>query len=304
MILHRATRLLAVILVLGLPACEKIATGPDPDSEEALTRLWRFTAVGDLERTIEFFDDGSFEMVVADFPARSCTAVEGTWSLATPGFITTRSTVRNGALVSEPAEDLPYFIDSDRLVITFPDRLGPEAHGQLSGTMPICADYGWMNMTMSAEIDGVLTDLSWEGGLFTVNLGASLTDGFLSITGYYDPDGVGLDPSCTACVLLNIDLFHELGAALTTGEYPVETFGPTGLRAEAQFTPSFSEPAQFGSNDSDPATQPWSGRVQVTTMNADVAEGTFEFVVYDATGSGPPYPSATITNGSFRLSFD
>ena len=129
-------------------------------------------------------------------------------------------------------------------------------------------------------------------------------DGFTSISGYYDPDGLGFDPGCATCQVLTLDLFHELGAALTTGTYPVETFGETGLRSEGTYVPDLAAFAQFGTNDSDPATQPWSGQVLITEMTAEAAAGSFEFVVYDEGGAGPPYPSVTVTNGSFRLSFD
>ena len=160
------------------------------------------------------------------------------------------------------------------------------------------------SMIMFAEVDGVLTDFSWEGD-FEIDLEASIRDGNMSITGFTDPDGLGLNSACATCTLLNIDLFHELGVALTTGTYPVENFGPTGLRSEATYTPSFAvSSTAFGSNDSDPNTQPWSGEIVVGTLTADAVVGTFEFVLYDGGATGPPYPEVTITNGSFRLSLD
>lgn len=159
-------------------------------------------------------------------------------------------------------------------------------------------------MVMSADIDGAPTDLSWQGD-FIVDVAASVRDGTLSITGFTDPNGLGLGSSCSTCALLNIDLFHELGVSLTTGTYPVQTFGPTGLRAEGTYTPSFSNPdATFGSNDSDPNSQPWSGEVVVQTLTDEVAEGSFELTLYDASGTGPPYPVVVITNGLFRLSVE
>ena len=217
------------------------------------------------------------------------------------GTLTLQITTRNGQLVSGPVESLSYGRSGSTLTVAPPSE-SAGTYGLVS-SMPICADYGWMNMVMSAEIDGVMTDFS-TSGLFIINLGASLSSGFVSLTGFADPDGRGLDPACGTCQLLNIDVYHELGAALESGTYPVEAFGPTGNRAEAQYRPSFGNSLQLGTNDSDPDTQPWAGQVLVTTMTPDLAEGTFEFVVYDATGSGPPYPSVTITNGSFRLAFD
>ena len=298
----RSARLLVTLgVLLGATACEKIDTGPDPDSTEALYGFWRHTGVGVLERTIEFFPDGTLFQVEANWRENTCGSAAGMWSVDAPGVLTIQYTARDGAPVSEAALALPYFIDSSRLGITFPTSFGPEMHAQLQATMPTCADYGWMSMLMSADVDGATTDFSWTG-FYDVDLESGVGTGFLPIIGYYDPNAVASGPLCGTCDVLNIDLFHELGVALTLGDYPVETFGPTGLRAETQYLSPGSS-TNYGSNDSDPNSQPWSGQAQVTRLTSELIEGSFEFILYDATGAGPPYPSVTITNGSFRLTF-
>jgi hypothetical protein len=300
---HRfALRLLALSLVtLGMTVCAESATDPDSQPAESLIGIWTSTVPDVSEISFEFEDGQEFTAVYADYVNRRCTSESGVWSVA-DGSLTLQVATRNGQLVSGSVESVSYERSGNTLTIASPlESAG--TYGPAS-SMPICADYGWMNMVMSAEIDGVATDFS-TSGLFVIDLGSSIASGFVSLSGYYDPDGVGFDPTCATCQLLNIDVYHELGAALEPGTYPVETFGPTGNRAVAQYTPSFGNPTgTLGTNDSDPNTQPWSGQVLVTTMTPDLAEGTFEFVVFDTTGSGPPYPSVTITNGSFRLAFD
>ena len=293
--------LITLLAVLGVAACAETTTAPVLAEPEELIGIWRSTVPGVSETTFEFEDGQAFNAVYADYVDRQCTTESGSWSV-TGGVLTLNVTQRNGQLVSSSPESVAYERSGNIVTISAP-AASEGTYGRAS-SLPICADYGWMSMVMFAEIDGVLTDLSWRG-LFEPNLGSGLSDGFVSIAGYHDPDGAGLDPTCATCALLTIDLFHELGVALTPGTYPVETFGPTGLRSEAQYRPSYANTStSFGTNDSDPTLQPWSGQVLVTTMNEFVAEGNFEFALYDATGTGPPYPSVTITNGSFRLSFD
>lgn len=287
-------------LVLVAAGCSDSSAGTGPVSSESLIGIWQSTVPDVSEVSFEFEDGQEFTAVHADYVNRRCTSESGVWSVS-DGTLTLQITTRNGQLVSGFVESLSYGRSGSTLTVAPPSE-SAGTYGLVS-SMPICADYGWMNMVMSAEIDGVMTDFS-TSGLFIINLGASLSSGFVSLTGYSDPDGRGFEPTCATCQLLNIDVYHELGAALEPGTYPVETFGPTGNRAEAQYTPSFANPSQLGTNDSDPTTQPWVGQVLVTTMTSELAEGTFEFVVYDATGSGPPYPSVTVTNGSFRLAFD
>ena len=293
--------LIALLAVLGVAGCAEATTDPVLAEPEGLIGIWRSTVPGISETTFRFEDSQAFTAVYADYVDRQCTTESGSWSVAS-GVLTLNVTQRNGQLISSSPESVAY--ERSGNVVTISTPAVAEGTYSPASSLPICADYGWMNMVMFAEIDGVFTDLSWRG-LFEVNLGSGLVDGFVSITGYYDPEDSGLDPTCATCALLTIDLFHELGVALTPGTYPVETFGPTGLRSEAQYWPSYANTStSFGTNDSDPILQPWSGQVLVTSVNEFVAEGNFELVLYDVTGTGPPYPSVTVTNGSFRLSFD
>jgi hypothetical protein len=133
-------RLTGLVLLLCLTGCEKIATGPDPESQEALFGLWRFTAVGVREKTIEFFDTRTWRMVEVDWQAKQCEAAEGSWAVDVPAVLSLRTTERDGASVSEPTTEVEYFIDSSRLVMTFPGW-SPEVFAMLEAEMPTCADY-------------------------------------------------------------------------------------------------------------------------------------------------------------------
>jgi len=301
-IVHRpASRLITVgCLAWGVSACSNSATAPVPESAESLVGLWQSTVPDVAQTTLEFRAGQEFSLVHADYVDRRCSSEKGVWSVS-DGTLTLRVTTRNGELVSDSVESALFSRVGNTLTIT--PVSGVQGTFGSASSMPGCADYGWMSMVMSAEVDGIMTDFSTRGS-FLINLPAGISSGFLRLTGFFDPDQLGLDPSCMTCRLLNIDVYHELGAPLETGTYPTESFGPTGNRSEAQYDLTYPGISQFGSNDSDPTIQPWSGEVVVATLTSQVAEGTFHFIVYDATGSGPPYPNVTIENGSFRLTFD
>lgn len=293
MLLHRSAVALCVIVTT---ACGAETTGPDGPSEDSPVGRWQATAANVSESSVDFRADGSFTWVEADLVGRVCSSAEGQWSVSS-GVLTTTVTERDGAGVSESPQQWTFTTSASALV------LNGTTHGTV-GVLPVCEDYGWMRMVMFADIDGVTTDLSWRA-LFEVDLADEIADGSIDVNGFVDPDGVGLDPSCDRCMLLEMELFHELGIALTSGAYPVENFGPTGLRSEATLTPDFSQSTvTYGSNDSDPLVQPWVGEVVISTLSADVLAGTFELTLYRADGTGPPLPTMTVTNGSFRLSFD
>ena len=85
----------------------------------------------------------------------------------------------------------------------------------------------------------------------------------------------------------------------------MENFAAGGLTARALVRLNYpSTDEHYRTDEGDPATQPASGQVILSTVTPTLIEGTFEFVAYDGRSPGPPYPTLTVTNGFFRLSFD
>ncbi|MDG2283582.1 MAG: hypothetical protein P8L45_10700 [Longimicrobiales bacterium] len=293
-------RALALIPMLGLGACSE-TTGPNPLPADALIGIWEYEVPGVTEVTIEIEDGGTWSSIEADLVNRVCDTAAGVWS-ATDGVLTTQTTERYGGPVSEPAEQTPYTRSGSTLTLTPPGEASNTY--ALGGSFPVCSDYGWAKIVLFAELDGVMTEFS-DPYDAQINLETSTADGTVSVAGLLDPEGLGSE-QCTACSWLLIDLYHELGVALYPGTYPIEQFGPTGLRAEATYWPDFqSADPTYGSNDSDPSLQPWTGQVVVSTLSPLVAEGSFEFTVFDSgSGTGPPYPSVVLTNGYFRISYN
>lgn len=290
----------ALIPVLGVASCTE-TTGPDPLSADALIGIWSYEVPGVTEVTIEIEDGGTWSSIEADLVNRVCDTAAGVWSAA-EGVLTAQATERNGDPVSEPAERTPYGRSGSTLTLT-PSGEAPNTYA-VGASFPVCSDYGWATIVLYAELDGVMTEFSDPYGAL-IDLEASTADGTVSVAGLLDPEGLGPE-QCTTCSWLQIDLYHELGVALYPGTYPIEQFGPTGLRAEATYWPEFwSLDRTYGSNDSDPSVQPWTGQAVVSTLSPLVAEGSFEFTVFDAgSGTGPPYPSVVLTNGYFRISYN
>lgn len=286
--------------MMVLSGCGESTVEVDPGSGAALVGTWQYTTPGVVQSTIEFDAGGTFTVVDADLASRICSTESGSWS-AEAGVLTTIVLERDGRPVTESPEETSFQRSGSSLTLVQPGD-DDEVYS-VATALPGCTDYGWMTLVMFAEIDGVLTDFS-TNALAVIDLEGGIMGGNVNVEGLHDPQGLGPD-DCTTCSLIVLDLFHELGTALTTGVYPVETFGVGGLRAETSYRPDHAAGVpSYGSNDSDPTSQPWEGEVIVSTLTAEVAEGTFEFVLYDGASTGPPYPSVVVTNGSFRLSFD
>ena len=81
-------------------------------------------------------------------------------------------------------------------------------------------------------------------------------------------------------------------------------YNTTGLRAYATYTPDFvTALGRYRSDGSDPSQQPWQGSVTVTSADADLFAGTFEFTAYDYLDAGPVRPLVNVTNGVFSIDY-
>lgn len=290
--LIRGSAALAVVLVLG--ACTE--NGPT-DPNGSITGVWRSGVPGDTEATLELGSDGTFRVLDAFFGLQQCSVASGTWT-QTETQLQVRTTERDGVSVVED-EDVPYTLSGGTLV-TQPGTADEEVWARF-GSMPTCADYGWPSFAMGAEVDGVSYDFSDNPP--SVVLEDAIAAGFLTVTGWDTPDGISTN--CVTCRVLELEIFTELASPLVPGTYPIESFGAGGLRSGGLVRLDYPSTDQhYRTDEGDPGTQPASGQVILTTVTAERIEGTFEFVAYDGRAVGPPYPTLTVTNGYFRLSFD
>ena len=287
-----------VALACALAAC----SGSDPaqpgPEDVSVVGVWQSSEAGQDETTVQFLAGGGFGRVSADFPARRCVLQAGTWS-ETEGVLDIQITEADGESVSQSLR-VPYQLDGASLTLEW--STGQPETFSTFGELPACASYGWPDFTLLAEVDGVPLDFGADPP--TVLLEDAVADGKLQFEGRSEPEGAA--DGCPGCDVLGIELFTELASPLVPGEYPMEVFGPSGLYARAFLHMDVSTTdVVYRSGDGDPATQPPAGRVVLTSVGPDLVEGTFEFTLFDGGGAaGPPYPSVTVTNGYFRLSFE
>jgi hypothetical protein len=294
---QRRRILLAVWLVTaGLWACSE--SDPADVEDGTVVGVWRTGSSGGVESTLEFRDDGIFRAIDAQFGTQRCLVSEGTWSQA-DNVLSIRHTLAEGMPSSEE-EEVPYTLSGSTLV-TQPGLADEEVWSRF-GSMVTCADYGWPDFAMAADVDGVSMDFSQNPP--TLSLEDAIRDGFLTVAGWSGAPG-GETTACVTCQVLELEIFTELASPLVPGTYPMESFAAGGLTSRALLRVNYpSTDEHYRSDDGDPGTQPASGQVVLATVTAERIEGTFEFVAYDGRAMGPPYPLVTVTNGFFRLAFD
>ena len=275
-------------------------TEGDEASADALVGIWRVTVPQEYESTLELFANGTFEVIDAEFGSQTCSTESGVWG-AEGGVISATVTLINGQAVSE-SEEVPYELSGNTLTLNY---VGDEPEVLVrADAMPTCADYGWPSFVSSAVIDGVPFEANSNPPV--VVLQDAIDAGFLSISGWHDP--AGPDMGCpSGCGVLELEIFNELATPLTTGTYTVDGFNPQG-GLFARGTVRVDYPVQdlsFVTDDGDGVAQPWVGSVTLTTVTPLLIEGVFEFTAYNGrSGTPPPLPSVSVTNGFFRLSFE
>jgi hypothetical protein len=201
---------------------------------------------------------------------------------------------------SSGEEEVPYTLSGSTLV-TQPGDADEEVWSRF-GSMVTCADYGWPDFAMAADVDGVSIDFSQNPP--TLSLEDAIRDGFLSVSGWSGAAG-GETTACVTCQVLELEVFTDLVSPLVPGTYPIESFAAGGLTSRGLLRVNYpSTDEHYRSGEGDPATQPASGQVVLSTVTAERIEGTFEFIAYDGRAMGPPYPLVRVTNGFFRLAFD
>ncbi len=289
---------LGLVLTVSISACG--LTGPD--DEESLVGVWQVTVPGDYEAHLEFLSNGSWEVVDGDFVQEVCMVERGTWAVD-GDVLSVTITYRDGDAVSE-SFDIPFQLSGDQL--TLEDDTDDVETFVRTDEMIDCSFYAWPTVVFSAEVDGVPMDFTDTFWIAQRDAGFSLLDiinfGQIDIQGF---DETGADVSgCAGCRLLDLQLF-AFGGTLVTGTYSVgDDASVTGLRAFGMYTPDFVTAfGRFRTDGSDPSQQPWQGTVTVTSADADLFAGTFEFTAYDHLHAGPVLPLVSVTNGVFSIDY-
>lgn len=261
--------------------------------------MWRETIPGDRETTLRISVDGTWSAVDADFILRECTTSTGIWSVDEPGIVTAQNTHENGLPVDEPVDETPFSVRDGVLTLSHPGE-DVEVFVRFDGSMPTCGDYPIPSWEMRATIDGVEYDFS-EVPLFergeleaALEVGQALFDGWGGAP-------AGETTECETCRVIELNL-QDYSGTLSTGSYETAYHSPSGTKiASVTYWPAlFSSDVHYRSDESDPAAQPWSGSVTVTSATAELFEGTFELVLFHGRAPGPPQPTVTVTNGYFR----
>lgn len=288
--------LIAGIVTVGPTACTE--SDPTDVDDGSVVGVWRTGVAGDVESTLQFRDDGAFRVIDAEFGTQRCLVSEGTYSQG-ESVLSIRYTLDEG-MPSSAEEEVPYTLSGSTLV-TQPGSADEEVWSAF-GSMATCADYGWPDFAMAADVDGVSVDFSQNPP--TLSLEDAIRDGALTVSGWSGAPG-GETTSCVTCQVLELEISTQLASPLVPGTYPMEAFSAGGLASRALLRVNYpSTDEHYRSDEGEPATQPASGQVVLSTVSAERIEGTFEFIAYDGRAMGPPYPLVTVTNGFFRLAFD
>ena len=291
------SRFFGITLAVSLSACG--LTGPDDDG--SLVGVWHIIVEGDYESHLEFFSNGSWEAVDGDFVQEVCSVERGTWS--TDGDVIHATVTYRDGHVDESIE-VPFQLSGDQLTFDW-DSDDSETYTR-TDEMVDCSFYSWPTVVFTAEVDGVPMDFTDSFWIPQRDAGFSLQDiinfGNIELEGWDERGGDVSD--CAGCRLLGLQLFAEVGT-LVTGTYSVGDDGfVTGLRASGTYTPDFvTALGRYRTDGSDPSQQPWQGTVTVTSADADLFAGTFEFVAYDHLDAGPVRPLVTVTNGVFSIDY-